>query len=183
MKREGRYSTGGLTEGEYEPGSNGRVLKNFHGIKSLQEIELLETSLLSKTLESLINAYDQSHRFTANDIRKIHKKWLGNIYSWAGQYRQINVSKGSFSFAGAYLIPKLMKDFEKYCLHKYTPCSFKSLDEITEALAIVHTELVLIHPFREGNGRMARILSTLMAIQTGLPILNFERLKGKEKQK
>ncbi len=34
----------------------------------------------------------------------------------------------------------------------------------------VHEELVLIHPFREGNGRVARLLSTLMAFQAGLPM-------------
>ncbi|TAK86063.1 MAG: hypothetical protein EPO20_09750 [Betaproteobacteria bacterium] len=32
------------------------------------------------------------------------------------------------------------------------------------ALAETHVELVLIHPFREGNGRIARALSTLMAL-------------------
>ena len=33
--------------------------------------------------------------------------------------------------------------------------------------------LVLIHPFREGNGRVARVLSILMALQAGLPLLDF----------
>jgi len=28
-------------------------------------------------------------------------------------------------------------------------------------------ELILIHPFREGNGRIARFLSVLMALQAG----------------
>ena len=47
------------------------------------------------------------------------------------------------------------------------------------ALATVHIELVLIHPFREGNGRLARLLSTLMGLQkAGLPILNFSSIKG-----
>lgn len=40
-------------------------------------------------------------------------------------------------------------------------------------MAIVHTELILIHPFREGNGRLARLLATLMALQAGLPPLDF----------
>jgi len=33
--------------------------------------------------------------------------------------------------------------------------------------AEVHTELVLIHPFREGNGRCSRILASIMALQAG----------------
>jgi len=47
-------------------------------------------------------------------------------------------------------------------------------EEVIKALAVVHTELVLIHPFRaEGNGRVARMLATLMALQAGLPPLDF----------
>ena len=43
-------------------------------------------------------------------------------------------------------------------------------------------ELLLIHPFREGNGRLARLLATLMALQAGLPPLDFRSIKGKKKQ-
>ena len=42
-------------------------------------------------------------------------------------------------------------------------------------------ELVLIHPFREGNGRAARILSILMALQAGLPPLNFSAIAEEKK--
>ena len=35
----------------------------------------------------------------------MHKVWLGRIYEWAGDYRQVNLTKGSFSFAAARQIP------------------------------------------------------------------------------
>ena len=44
-------------------------------------------------------------------------------------------------------------------------------------------ELVLIHPFREGNGRVARILAVLMGLQAGLPALFFDNLSGRKRQK
>lgn len=50
------------------------------------------------------------------------------------------------------------------------------------ALAQVHVELVLIHPFREGNGRIARALSLLMALQAGLPLLDFSLIVGRRKK-
>ena len=41
---------------------------------------------------------------------------------------------------------------------------------------------MLIHPFREGNGRLARIFSTLMALQAGLPLLDFGLIAGVKKE-
>jgi len=137
---------------------------------------------LKVAIDRLLSIYDEKHRLTADDIRKMHKMWLGEIYEWAGEYRQVNISKGEFPFAVAKQIPFLMEEFEKGQLRKYTPCSFKSLERIVQALAEVHVELVLIHPFREGNGRVARILSTLMAAQAGLPMLNFKDITGRKRK-
>jgi cell filamentation protein len=55
------------------------------------------------------------------------------------------------------------------------------VDEIIRAVAVVHTELLLIHPFREGNGRVARLLAILMALQAGLPPLDFGSIKGRKR--
>jgi cell filamentation protein len=85
---------------------------------------------------------------------------------------------GDFTFAASSQIPKLMEEFEKGPLRDFTPCGFDTIEETAKALAVVHTELVLIHPFRDGNGRLARLLATLMALQSGLPPLDFSSLKG-----
>ena len=106
---------------------------------------------------------------------------MGNIYEWAGKYRQVNISKGDFHFAAAAQVPKLMAELESH-LREFTPCKLNSMDKVAEALAVVHTELVLIHPFREGNGRVARLLSILMAIQSRLPPLDFSGIVGKKKK-
>ena len=92
------------------------------------------------------------------------------------------MSKSGFPFAFPAQICKLMAEFEKGPLHKFTPCRFKTLEEVINALAVVHTELVLIHPFREGNGRIARMLATLMALQAGLPPLDFRNMIGRGKK-
>ena len=94
----------------------------------------------------------------------------------------MNISKGECPFAATKQIPFLMEEFEKGPLRKHTPCKFKFLARTVQALAEVHVELVLIHPFREGNGRVARILSTLMAVQAGLPMLNFKDITGRKKK-
>jgi len=137
---------------------------------------------LERTMVGLVGKYNERHRFTADDICEIHKGWLGEIYDWAGVYRQVNVSKGDFPFAAAARVPSLMEEFERGALARHTPCNSSDRAEIVRALAETHVELVLIHPFREGNGRVARILSTLMALQAGLPLLNFGLIAGSGKE-
>lgn len=180
--QQGRYSIDYLAETEFEPGSRKRVLRNFLGIKRKREIDILEWEALQNTIAHAIQNYSVSHRFTIPDIIKLHKMWLGKIYPWAGQYRQVNMSKDGFYFAAANQIKKLMTQFERKYLEKYTPCNLQTLGEIAKAIAIIHTELILIHPFRDGNGRVARLLANLMALQAGLPLLDFSQLKGQKKQ-
>jgi cell filamentation protein len=182
MKKGGHYDASGLIEAQFEPGSRGRVLRNLLGIKSKREMDQIEAQEQLRTLEELVRIYDQTHRFTAADVRRIHKIWLGSIYAWAGNYRQVNLSKGDFPFAAANQIPRLMIEFEKGPLREYTPCRFTEMSEIARAIAVVHTELLLIHPFREGNGRVARLLAVLMALQAGLPPLDFGNIKGRKRQ-
>ena len=178
MKPSDRYDISDLPEAQGEPGSRGRVLRNKLGIKSKREMDEAESVALKTAIDKLVYMYDDKHRFTAEDIRTMHKVWLGDIYEWAGEYRQVNLSKGDLHFAAATHVSHLMTELEKDFLHKHTPCNFKAMERVIQALAEVHVELILIHPFREGNGRVARILSTLMAFQAGLPMLIFNDLTG-----
>ena len=111
----------------------------------------------------------------------MHKTWLGQIYPWAGRYRQVNLINDNLPFAAAAQVPHLLQAFEEGPLRRHTPCNFSALSRVIEALAEVHVEFILIHPFREGNGRVGRILSTLMALQANLPLLNFRPIQGKRK--
>lgn len=181
-RKTGRYDASKLAEGQFEPGSHGRVLRNLLGIKRKRQMDEVEAREQLRALEELIRIYDETHRFSAADVRKIHKIWLGPVYAWAGEYRKVNVSKGDFLFAAAGEVPGLMVEFEKGPLRRFTPCGFESLDEVARALAVVHTELTLIHPFREGNGRVGRLLAILMALQAGLPPLDFGGIKGRTRQ-
>lgn len=182
MIRSRKYDVSGLVEAQFEPGSGGRVLKNLLGINRKREMDRMEAREQLRTLDDIARLFDENHRFTAKDICEIHRIWLGRIYPWAGQYRQVNISKGGFDFARAMAIPANMEEFEKGPLRDFTPCRKKSLEEIIRKLAVVHTELVLIHPFREGNGRLARLLSILMGWQAQLPTLDFGRIAGKKKK-
>ena len=99
---------------------------------------------------------------------------LGEIYEWAGNFRTVTMSKGGFPFAAVPQLPSLMEKFEQLYLKKYTPCNEINRDDLVEAMAICHVEFIIIHPFRDGNGRLGRLLTTVMALQAGKPVLDFE---------
>ena len=182
MRSRGRYEPQGI-EAEFEPGSRGRVLRNRIGVRSVSDMERKESEALLATTERLIDETRVDQRFTAVDIRRMHKLWLGRIYRWAGEYRQVNMGKGGFVFAAAPQIPRLMRELERGPLRDFTPCQFEKASEQAHALGVVHAELVLIHPFREGNGRCARLLVMLMGLQAGLPALDFSGIRGAEKRR
>ncbi len=182
MGSRDRYDTSNHIEDHCEPGSNGKVLKNLLGITSLQEMQSAETEALWAAEEQLLKEVGQDQAFTTQDICSMHRLWLGGIYAWAGRYRQVNISKDGFSFAMAHTVPVLMESFEREQLQRYTPCFFDTREEIAQALAEVHVELMLIHPFREGNGRLGRLLATLMGLQAGLPPLDFSKMAAESKE-
>lgn len=174
----GRYRAEGL-QAEFEPGSRGRVLRNRLGLQRVRDIQQAESDALLKVQEWAIGHFSVAHRFKADDIALLHRRWLGDIYVWAGEYRQVNISKGGFMFAAAAQVPRLMADFEAKQLARFTPCAGMDEATLATALARTHAELVLIHPFRDGNGRCARLLAWLMALQAGRPPLDFSPLSGR----
>ena len=166
-------------EAEFEPGSRGRVLGNLLGITRVRDINLAESQALEIAQDLALERFSADHRFTARDIRELHALWLGPIYSWAGEFRSVDIGKGGFQFAHARLIQGLMAELERGALNRHTPC--RPTDDATVALALaeVHAELILVHPFREGNGRLARLLALLMGLQAGLPPLDFSPMLGR----
>lgn len=179
MRRLDRHDVSQLVEAQTQPGSRGRVLRNLLGVTRRREMDRLEAQAQYRAMESILGEYGPEHRFTAADVRHLHRTWLGEIYEWAGAYRQVNLSKGDFPFAAAAQVPRLMVAFEREALAANTPCAGMDTGQLASALAVVHTELVLIHPFRDGNGRVARMLAALMAAQAGLPLLDFSGVRGK----
>lgn len=93
------------------------------------------------------------------------------------------MSKDGFPFAAPLRIESSMKELERKYLAIHTPCHYSDLKELALALGTVHIELILIHPFREGNGRTARLLADLMAIQANRPSLNFAAIDKTEREK
>ena len=170
-----RYDAQG-PETEFEPGSRGRVLRNRLGIVRVRDIRQAEADALLAVQRWAVAHFRVDHRFTAEDVCLLHRQWLGEIYDWSGEYRQVNMTRGGFMFAAAGQLPRLMHAYGQNELATSTPCAGMDTDRLISALARSHAELVIVHPFRDGNGRCARLLASLMAMQAGLPVLEFSPL-------
>jgi cell filamentation protein len=164
-----RYRTAEGAQAETEPGSHGRVLRNRLGIVRKRDMDRAEYEALVTAQELYLTRITQETRFTAALLCEMHWDWLGEIYEWAGTYRTVEMQKGGFTWPPAYLVPQNMAAFETEQLAAHTPCRSASVEEVSRRIAEVHAELLLVHPFREGNGRLARWLADLMALQAGYP--------------
>lgn len=78
-------------------------------------------------------------------LQAIHKYLFEDIYVFAGQIRSVNIAKGNFRFAPLMYLQAALENIDKM------PQS--NFDEIVEK----YVEMNIAHPFREGNGRSARI--------------------------
>ena len=59
---------------------------------------------------------------------------------------------------------------------QYIRNTYPDKASLAKDVAIVHGELLFIHPFREGNGRTARILANLMVRKQGYEGLRFDKI-------
>jgi cell filamentation protein len=169
-----RYEIVGGNGSHYEPGSNNLVLKNRLGITLESEIVVVESLALADAKVKVLEWFEEETVVTTKLICDLHKIWLGSTYSFAGQFRTVNMSKPGVMFSVAEYIPRNMETLEKDYLRPLTPCKDLNLGEVCDRVSKVHAELLLIHPFREGNGRLARWIADLMVLQAGFPAPNYD---------
>ena len=87
-------------------------------------------------------------------IRTLHKRLFGDVWSWAGEYRQTEKNIGIDPIHIAVQLRTLLDDARYWAENDtYPPL---------EAAARFHHRMVQIHPFANGNGRHARIATDIM---------------------
>lgn len=87
-------------------------------------------------------------------LRELHRRMFGRTWKWAGTYRGTEKNIGIAPPGIAVEVRKLLEDTRAQVAAKVAP-----LDEIA---ARFHHRLVWIHPFPNGNGRHARLLTNLL---------------------
>lgn len=165
-----RYDISG-SEGEYQPDSDNKVLRNFPGITDPVEMSIAETELLEDLYLKVFDNFPLE--LTFQTLCQWHRSWLGNVYDWAGQPRTVDMSKPDIWFASSVQIPELAETFEALYLSHFAELPEMSNEGLVAFLAETHVEFILIHPFREGNGRISRLLLDVMAVKAGAQPLDY----------
>ena len=118
-------------------------------------------------------ASDAEAPISAHDVRQIHSLVLKGIDDHAGAYRTVQVAIGGSAYEppGPEKVPVEMDDFSEWLRVASAPTEdqLASIDGLLAAAA-AHTWLVTIHPFTDGNGRVARLLANLLLIRHWFPI-------------
>ena len=110
------------------------LAKEEERITKIKALELFDTNMINKFEVGTTKGLCDIHRFLFSDI-----------YSFAGEIREVNLAKGNFRFAAS----MYLKDI----LSKIDSMPEDNFEDIIKK----YIEMNIAHPFREGNGRSTRI--------------------------
>ena len=153
------------------------VLEDGLTIRGKPLKEHLEAINHKEAIEFVEKLVSKKSAITPFAIRQIHSLVLSKIdEKEAGKYRDVKVTISGSSYIPpeAVTVPHLMTDFGKW-LKRH-----RSKKDVIEYAAMAHFKLVQIHPFVDGNGRTARLLTNLILMQNGFPptvVLKLDRNK------
>ena len=154
------------------------VLRNKFDIRDTQLLADVESLYSQQRLAELYTDHSVAGRFGLTHLSRIHRFVFQDVYAWAGKLRTVRIHKGQTTFAYPEHIQSeadrifLSLRREKY-LHDLP------LPVLIERLAWYVSELNVLHPFREGNGRVLRAFLRELLLQQGL-LLRFEKLDPEE---
>lgn len=156
------------------PHSN--VLRNKLGITDAEKLQIAEREITSlriarAKIEPVKGDFDLKH------LQRIHHYIFSDIYEWAGELRWVNIAKGNFFCAAPYIEAQAEELFDRLRAEKYLAAV--SQKELPIRLAYYLSEINVIHPFREGNGRTQRLFVEYLAAENGY-LVDFSDVSSEE---
>ena len=144
---------------------NTDILINKLEIKDIKKLQTYEAKITAAKLLGL-RKQGITGEFDIKHLKQIHKYLFEDIYFFAGEFREENISKGEFRFAQfQYIESELENLLDKLKKENYLQGLNK--EELANRLAFYLSELNVLHPFREGNGRTNREFIRQLALKNG----------------
>ncbi len=124
-------------------------------LNEYEAVNILEARLWAFTSKTMTSTNPLEEPY----IRTLHRKMFDQVWKWAGTYRKHEVSIGCDPTEIVQRIPQLLANTKHSLDHK----TFLA----DECLIRFHHQLVKIHPFANGNGRHARMITDVIAVKHG----------------
>lgn len=112
-------------------------------------------------------------------LKKVHKIGFGWIFpEFGGKFRTIEVKVSKHAPPKSYLVPQLMEDLTRdlkvrfHHLPKIDDGRF--IDSLVELIAWAHHRFLWIHPFKDYNGRIGRLLINIILLNLDLPPIELQ---------
>lgn len=159
------YSISSSTDGCYEGTT---VLVNKLGLRDQDALDAAErVAVPLRAVEA--EEKPKEGAFTFDYYLDLHKLLFGDLYDWAGQLRQVNLSKKGTNFCQ---VEELQTIGEAKFAYLQRMKEFRRLDRksFVDELTDFYHEINMLHPFREGNGRTQRLFFTLLIRRAGYDI-------------
>jgi len=157
------------------PDSN--TLKNKLNILDAEELKHVEREITAlRTAQIMVEGIDG--KFDFDHLKAIHRFLFQDIYKWAGEIRNVNISKGNQFCLFQYIEEQMNQIFMQLRQENYLR-DCHEFEEFGKRLSYYLSEMNAIHPFREGNGRVQRLFLEELAAFNGYR-LDFLKISSKE---
>lgn len=172
-KDRDRYDVSGNVEAQYVD-EDETILVNKQGIADLETLQRAEEEALAKAYETLLSEVRTDTPLTCELLTYVHDRIFGELYEWAGRWRTVQISKPGAIWPPPRYLDDAMRTFEQDVLTKYPVPRLGDDEAFCRAAGEIQGEFLAIHPFREGNARTIKLLTDLLAVQTGRPMLLYD---------
>ncbi|EEE35508.1 Y4lH [Rhodobacteraceae bacterium KLH11] len=143
------------------------VLRNKANLTDQDELDQFEQIMfLTRSEEPLPEGeLDYAH------YRAIHHHFFQDVYTWAGQSRQIRTAKGGNWFCYPEYIDTEMNRIFRELAEENHLAKTNSLQDFAMRAAHYIADINAVHPFREGNGRCQLTLLDILMQVAGLEMV------------
>lgn len=135
------------------------VLRNRFGITDPDELRAAEADISAAALFALeVSPHRGEGHFDFTHLRALHVQVFGEIYSWAGKPRTVDIAR-----TGWFCPVRNLDSFAQSVFRDLTAANYLvGLDrsDLVKHIAALYGQLNALHPFREGNGRTQRVFLT-----------------------
>ncbi len=99
-----------------------------------------------------------------------YSTFAGKFSSSEGELRLLNVTagRGGKSYMSYRKVPQRVKDYCDWLNHQRRTVNPEDIESVYELSFMAHYNLVYIHPWADGNGRMSRLVMNMIQIEYGL---------------